>query len=337
MEQEYDHYIAVDWALANMAIARMTKRSNKITVVEAPADLSDLQAYLKILRGTKILVLEETTTSQWIYTEIRDSVNRILICDPHRNRLLEEGPKTDKIDATKLVRLLRADLLKEVFHSADEFVYLRKLAGGYDDMVQAGVRFKNQRYSLLRACGLTGQEKKGVVLKNSESQFVLDGLEKQIAAYEEEKKRYEKEFEKLARIHPAIKHQTSLPGIGPIGAVKIVARVVSPGRFPTAGHFLSYVGLVKLEKRSGGMSYGRKQPRFCRQLKAVYKTCTQAALGNNNPINDCYEYLIREKGYSEYNARHKVCRRLATLSLGVFKSGRKYQPFERKETVSSQT
>ena len=47
-----------------------------------------------------------------------------------------------------------------------------------------------------------------------------------------------------------------------------------------------------------------------------------AALGGNNPINDYYEYLLKEKNYPPYHARHKACRRLATLSFGVLKSGK---------------
>ncbi len=54
-----------------------------------------------------------------------------------------------------------------------------------------------------------------------------------------------------------------------------------------------------------------------------------AAIAGNNPINDYYEILIQEKGYPEHNPRHKACRRLAILSLGVFKSGKKYQPYRR--------
>jgi hypothetical protein len=90
---------------------------------------------------------------------------------------------------------------------------------------------------------------------------------------------------------------------------------------------LSYTGLIKLEKTSGGRSYGKRSPRYSRQLKSVYKSGVLAAIGGNNPINDYYDYLIQEKGYPEHNARHKACRRLAILSLGVFKSGRKYQPY----------
>jgi transposase len=331
----YDHYIAIDWSIKNMAIARMTKKSNKITAIDVPSDIEDLQAYLKNLRGNKILAIEETTTSQWLYTELKEYVDRILICDPNRNKLLNEGPKTDKIDATKLVQLLKAGLMKEVYHSTDKFLYLRRIVSGYEDLVKAGVRLKNQRYALLRACGKSGDEKIGSTLDSQGEQFVLKCLDRQIEAYEEEKKGYEKEFEKLARIHPEIKHQKSLPGIGVINAVKIVARVVTPYRFADKGHYLSYTGLIKLEKTSGGRSYGKKNPRYSRQLKSVYKSGVLAAIQGNNPINDYYEHLIQEDGYPEHNARQKACRRLAILSLGVFKSGVKYQPYRRDHVKGS--
>ena len=72
-------------------------------------------------------------------------------------------------------------------------------------------------------------------------------------------------------------------------------------------------------------------------MKSVYKTGVIAAIGGNNPINDYYEYLIQEKGYPEYNARQKACRRLAILSLGVFKSGRKYKRYKEKNVERKQT
>jgi transposase len=325
----YNHYIAIDWSIENMAIARMTKKSNKIIAIDVPSDINNLKIYLKRLKNSKVLVIEETTTSQWLYAELKDYVDKIIICDPHRNKLLSEGPKTDKIDATKLVQLLKANLIKEVYHSTDRFLYLRRFVSGYNDLIKAGVRLKNQRYSLLRASGKRGLERKGCKLNSSDEQFVLDCLDRQIEAYEEEKSAYEKEFERLSKEIPEIKLQRSLPGIGPITAVKIVARVVTPFRFADKGHYLSYAGLIKLERISGGKSYGRKKSRYCRDLKSSYKLAAFAAIGGNNPINDYYEYLVNEKGYPVHNARHSASRRLAVLSLGVFKSGKKYTPFKK--------
>ena len=66
----FDHYIAIDWAAENMAIARMTKKSNKITLLDVPSDITELKVYLKNLKGSKVLAVEETTTAQWLYAEL---------------------------------------------------------------------------------------------------------------------------------------------------------------------------------------------------------------------------------------------------------------------------
>ncbi len=42
----YDHYIGIDWSMTNMAIARMTRASNKAKVIDVPADVRELQVYL---------------------------------------------------------------------------------------------------------------------------------------------------------------------------------------------------------------------------------------------------------------------------------------------------
>ncbi|MBC8438074.1 MAG: hypothetical protein H8D87_00095, partial [Deltaproteobacteria bacterium] len=47
---------------------------------------------------------------------------------------------------------------------------------GYEDLVKAGVRLKNQRYSLLRACGKRGYEWAGTKLDSPGDQFALDCL-----------------------------------------------------------------------------------------------------------------------------------------------------------------
>ena len=103
----HDHYIGLDWAQNNMAIARMTNKTDSIKTINVPSSVKELQLYLSRLRGRKILTFEETTTSQWLYVELKDYVDEILICDPYRNHLLSEGAKTDELDARKLVQLLR--------------------------------------------------------------------------------------------------------------------------------------------------------------------------------------------------------------------------------------
>lgn len=324
----FDHYVAVDWAMSNMAIARMTKKSDEIMVIDVPSDIKDLQLYLKNLKGTKCLTFEETTTSQWLYTELKGYVDKILVCDPYRNRLLSEGPKTDKIDARKLAQLLRAGLLKEVFHSSDKHIELRKMVSAYDDVIKAGVRIKNQRSALFRA---TNQDhRKEEAINNRIDTFVLEGLDRNIGYYEIERKRYQKEFTSLKRKHAEIKRVSDIPGIGEIGAIKIVSRIVDAHRFKTRNHFLSYCGLVKIEMISGGRSYGKKNPRYSRMMKTVFKTAALAVIDGSNPLNDYYQHLLKEKNYAEHDARNATARKIAAITYGVMKSDKKYIPYNRK-------
>jgi transposase len=320
----YNHFIGVDWSQENMSIARITKEGKKINVIDVPSSVEELQVYLKNLKGKKILTFEETTTAQWLYVELVEYVDKIIVCDPHRNKLLSEGPKTDKIDATKLAKLLKADLLKPVFHTGDEIIYLRKILSGYEDLVKAGVRLKNQRSALFRA---SGKDKKLDKLEHWTEQFVLDGIAKGIIHYEKEKIRYENVMEKIVKKDKVLKYLTGLPGIGILGALKIGVIVINAKRFPTKGHFLSYCGLIKLKKESGGKSYGKKKSRYTRVLKSVFKTAAVAAIKENsdNFIKDYSLYLQYEKGYSQHNARNAVARRISIISYGIMKTGKKLE------------
>lgn len=331
----YDHFIAFDWAQHNVAVARMTAKTDKIHLFETFANTEDLRVYLGSLKGTKKLTIEESTTSQWLYTEFRDSVDELVICDPRRNSLLSEGPKSDPIDAQKLVKLLKANLLKPVFHSSDQFIYLRKMVSGYDDLVMAGVRLQNQRSALFRANCLP---KKETTLPNTSDNFVLQGLDRSIALYREEKSRYEEEFERLKQQHKLISNLSTIPGIGPIHAVKLAAIIVSARRFPTRNHFLSYCGLIKLERISGGKSYGKKNPQYNRAMKNIFKTAAISVIKetSDNHFNSYYKYLIAERNCAEYNARHAVARRIATIALGVFKNGKKYEKKRLKNDLIKQ-
>lgn len=318
----FNHYVAIDWAMSNMAIARMTAKTNKINVIDVPADIKEMQLYLKNLKGTICLTFEETTTAHWLYTELKEFADNIIICDPYRNRLLSEGPKTDKIDAIKLVRLLKADLIKEVFHNNDEFIELRKIVSAYEDLIKAGVRIKNQRSALFRA--YNKNHKKEKELLKMADKFVLEGLDSQIEKYENEKERYLKKFKECKKAHSMIKIVSEIPGIGEIAAMKLVSRIVDAHRFKTKNHFLSYCGLVKLEKMSGGKSYGKKNPRFSRMMKSVFKTATLAVIGGKTEFADYYRYCLNEKKYSEREARSALGRRIATTTYGVMKSNKKY-------------
>jgi transposase len=325
-EGEYDHYVALDWSLKIMAIAQMSRRDRLPRVFERPADLKELKAYLRSLKGRVILTFEESGFAHWLYLELLDEVDRIVIWDPFKNKLLHHGPKTDKIDARKLCELLRAGLLTEVYHSTSSLYELRLLVSAYDDVVRAGIRLQNQQAALKLAHRDTGKT----------AAFIGGFLTENIDLYWKTKEQYERRFRDSARRINLVRFQRHIPGIGTIGAVKIVACVVDARRFPYAGKYLSYCGLIKHEKLSGGRSYGRRKPRYSRMLKSVYKTAALAAINGKNPIRDYYDHLLGS-GVAEHNARHAVARYIARISYGMLKTGTRYEPYRWRNTQEKST
>ncbi|OQW51319.1 MAG: hypothetical protein A4S09_10310 [Proteobacteria bacterium SG_bin7] len=55
------------------------------------------------------------------------------------------------------------------------------------------------------------------------------------------------------------KYLKSIPGSAIYALLRFLAIIVDVKRFPSLGHLLSYGGLIKHEKLSGGRSYGKRK------------------------------------------------------------------------------
>lgn len=313
----FKHYIGLDWSQTVMAISRRTPSGKEVQNFEGPSSVADLKAFLNNLKGEVALTFEETTGAQWLYTELHGHASKLIVCDPYRNKLMLDGPKTDRIDARKLSRLLHADMLKPVFHSGDEIIGLRKLVSGYEDLIKAGVRNKNQLSAIDRGIH---HGKRGYC-----EAFVAESQTRFIELYEEERKHFKSEFDKLAKRYKPIRDVDSIPGIGIIGAVTIIATIVDIERFSSVGRFLSYSGLISFDKQSGGKSYGRRKPRYSRAMKHVFDAAAMAVInGGESRLKNQYIYSIRGKQKATHNAKKALARRIATITYGVMKAKMRY-------------
>lgn len=333
--KNFDHYLALDWAQSNMAVAHLNTKTGEISTLDVRSDVEALKSYFEQFKGTKILTFEETSPAHWLFTELVDQVDEIIVCEPYSNHLMKTGPKTDRIDAIKLVRLLKAGMLKPVFHCTDSFVVMRKLVSGYEDLIQSLVRLKNRRSAMFRAVGQKPGESSS--LESDEERFVADGLDQLIQSHEELRLKYVSKFRGVHRENEMVRNLATIPGIGRINAVKIAAIVIDPTRFSHTTAFWLYAGLMKYELISGGRSYGKRSPRFSRRLKSVFKTAALVATRgtDEDPLKKYYQDLITIKKYPEHQARHQLARRIATLALGVMKSGKAFDEERLKQKTTA--
>lgn len=68
----------------------------------------------------------------------------VIICDPRKNRLLQDGNKSDKVAARKLEQLLRAGLLSPVYHGEYGTRDLKELVRSYEYLVEDSTRVMNR-------------------------------------------------------------------------------------------------------------------------------------------------------------------------------------------------
>jgi hypothetical protein len=94
------YYVGLDVHKASICIAILNPEGKLVmeSVIETSA--STILDSLKGLRGQVEVTFEEGTHAAWLYDVLHNKTKaRIIVCDPRKNRLLQDGNKSDKVDA----------------------------------------------------------------------------------------------------------------------------------------------------------------------------------------------------------------------------------------------
>lgn len=267
--------------------------------------------YLKSLGGKIILTFEECDLSYWLFDILKNHVDKIVVCNPVENAQYKRA-KTDKLDARNLANLLRGGFLKPVFHDASPREELRMLVSSYEDHIQEIVRLKNR----LKAIKRRGQNHKLM-----HKAFIQEHLQAQLDEVLITKANYQDQIIKHVRRFKEARILITIPGIKYIQAAKIIAQVIDPHRFRDKYKFFAYCALVKHPRISGGRKYGATRIYGNRTLKCVFKMAAHSAINGNNAFNVLYHHL-RQKGLTDTNACNTIARKIATLSLSLWRNHR---------------
>ena len=275
-----------------------------------------LVEYVKSLGGTIVITFEECDLSIWLFELFKNHVHRIVVCNPAANAEYKKN-KTDKLDARNLAKLLRGGFLHPVFHDGSSREKFRMLVSGYEDVIQETVRLRNRLKTIRRRARLYADK------NEAHAQFIEDRLTEQLNLFLEIRLTYKDELKKHVRQFKEAKYLMSIPAIKEIQASKIIAYVVDPARFRNKYKFWSYCGLVKHLRRSAGRLYGSKRAYGNLGLKCVFKMAAHSALRSHGALRQYYDSL-RANGTSDSAARNAVARKIAAITLSVWKTNERY-------------
>jgi len=321
-----------------------------------PTTIPAISNILDSLQGKKQLAIEEGPMAGWLYRNLNKKVDKMIVCDPRRNKLIGcDGDKDDKIDAAKLALLLRGGYLRAVYHSQDDDkAELKHWVSLYHDRVRDAVRHINK----IRArCRMYGVHIRRLVLRDplhrSEwlSQIKHPALAKQLNllwigydAAAKQTKIAKQQLRKLSKRYDIIHFWRKLPGIGLIRAATLFAYLDTPWRFKKKNKLWKYCGVGLQRTTSGTDKKGRPKPARLQLPWAVNRTLKNAVLGaatsainrEGNVFRAYYERMLSD-GIMPSNARHAVARKILTVMWGMWKTNSRFdENLLRIESSSSQ-
>jgi transposase len=331
---------------ASTSIAVMNSQGKVISESLIETKAQTIIDFLKGLSGEVHVTLEEGTQAAWLYDIIRPQVSELVVCNPHHNHLLKSGNKSDRVDARKLAQLLRAGMLRPVYHGEQGMRTLKELVRSYECLVADTSRVKNRIKAIYRGRGVRTSGR--AVYQASQRELWLRQIEsaglrtraeflyRQLDQLQLLRREAKRAMLKESRQHGVTKLLQQIPELGPVRIAQIIATVGTPHRFRTKRQFWSYIGLAVITRSSADYRFVDNRMQKHRQaaqnrglnrnynhrLKSVFKA---AALGasHSEAYREYYEGLVTA-GIRAELARLTLARKLAATVLAVWKSSESF-------------
>ncbi|MFA7565809.1 MAG: IS110 family transposase [Alkalispirochaeta sp.] len=225
----------------------------------------------------------------------------------------ESVKKTDRHDAATLAEFLEKDMLPEARLCSPESEELRRIIKTRKTLVGTIVTIKNQLHGLLLGIGIETtrgqlQSKKerrrvqSVLAAHHVTGAAVDPLFETIDRLTEEVKKLEKVITEMTRNDRVVQLIMTIPGAGLITATTIRAFTDDIRRFPTAGKYAAYAGLVPWVQNSNEtIHHGRITRRGPVELRTALVQVVMGMVRNRRVtgtyrIMERYDRLKREKG-----------------------------------------
>ncbi len=323
------HYIGLDAHSATCTFVVQDEVGNVTHRTVVKTSEGTLLGFLGTLPGEKILAVEESHVSQWVYVLLHDKVDKLIVCNPCR-LAKHQGPKTDYRDALRLANELRGNFLKAVYHDESHWIQLRVLVSGYSDLVSEITRTKNRLKAVFRSEILDTSDSKfykskdrAKELSHEHGRFVAESLFSQIEHLEEKKLEFKAIFTKNMKIYRPLKNLATVPGIDVVRANIIMAIVCMPHRFKSKYKFWAYCMLVRYFEISDGKVYGSRKIRARFELKSLFMGAAENAIQGENCLKDHYD-AKRRAGVDHRGAKISVARLIAAAALSILKNNGKF-------------
>jgi transposase len=187
---------------------------------------------------------------------------RVTVSNPLRTKAIASAKvKTDRVDAKVLAQLAAADFLPAVWAPDEQTRALRRRVSHRASLVRQRTRLRNQVHAVLArnlvevpVTDLFGQKGRrwlvGVELPGHEREQLESNLRLH-DALDRELTAADGQLAQRALADAEVRRLMTIPGIGPVTALSLLAVIGDVTRFPSAGQLVGYLGLDPRVRQSG--------------------------------------------------------------------------------------
>ena len=334
------HFIGIDVHCQFCELAVLTAAGQVVRRERCATTVPALRDVLADVPRPRQVVIEEGPPAGWLWRELHAEVDRLVVSEPRRNRLIaQDGDKDDDLDAEKLAQLLRGGYVKEVHQvsSLGRAVFKQRVAV-YHHRVRQRVREGLRLTSLLRQHGVMIREKDYVAAADRPAllgRLPADAALREMVgamwvsydALAEQEEAWRKRLVRTAQTEEVVRRFTALPGVSWVRAATLYAYLDTPWRYRSKSALWKYLGLGLERQRSGnGPEHLGVPLRAHRLLKGtILGAALSAVAAGSNPFADLHRRWI-EHGLAPKLARRNVARALAATLWGMWKNGSAYRP-----------
>lgn len=320
----YPFYLGIDLHLKRTYAVLMD--STGTVIDERQIRNLDILEYLhgNVPRET-YAVLEATRNWPFMYDILKDHVERVELAHPKELKAIAHAAvKTDQIDAKVLANLARLNFLPISYAAPQEIRDLRLYMRHRDWLVRQRTQAKNRihavlaRYNLVSPVGdlfgVQGRiflEESLADLRPQAQRVIVDNLRlvDQLTAQIEA---LEADLQLSAEQQQTVKLLKTIPGVGPITAVIILAEIGDIQRFSSAKSLCNWAGLTpRVRKSDQIVRHGRITKQGSSYLRAAMTRSATVASRSSKRWYRIHEKLLPRCGRK--GAKVGVARRLLTV------------------------
>jgi len=332
----YPFYLGIDLHLKRTYLVLMTKTGK---ILEQKRIRNDkLKEFLnKHIPKETYAVMEATRNWEFLYDFLQKKVDRVEIAHPKKLKAIASSTvKTDKIDAEVLAHLARLNYLPIAYAAPQEVRDLRLYIRHREWLVRQRTQAKNRiksvlaRYNLVAPMsdlfGVKGREYlKGVLeeVRPMAKRVILDQL-MLIDMHNERIQALEEDLALSPEQQKDVRLIESVPGIGRINGVTVLAEIGEIKRFGSAKALCHWAGLTpRVRKSDQVVHHGRITKEGSPYIRSAMTRAATIASRVSPKWYDVHERMVSR--CDKRGAKVVVARRLLAVIYYILKRQQPYQ------------